>query len=105
MHARTTSCSVIARNGLAPGGAGTCGHYDPKSPPPGRTIMLEKLLRDGAPTPLLITPSSMGGAGTVCTQDVQVATLGGVTYKHLPFVVNGINSVDAGGCDVVRSEE
>ena len=63
--------------------------------------MLEKLLRVGAPSPLLITPSSMGGAGTVCTQDVQVATLGGVTYKHLPFVVNGINSVDAGGCDVV----
>ena len=63
--------------------------------------MLEKLLRAGAPSPLLITPSSMGGAGTVCTQDVQVATVGNVTYKHLPFVTNGINSVDAGGCDVV----
>jgi hypothetical protein len=63
--------------------------------------MLEKLLRAGAPSPLLITASSMGGAGTVCTQAVQVATLGGITYKHLPFVVNGINCVDAGGCDVV----
>ena len=63
--------------------------------------MLEKLLRVGAPSPLLVTPSSIGGAGTVCTQDVQVATLGGVAYKHLPFVINGINSVDAGGGDVV----
>jgi hypothetical protein len=63
--------------------------------------MLEKLLRIGAPSPLPVTASSMGGAGGECTRDVQVVTLGDVTYKHLPFVVNGINSVDAGGMDVV----
>ncbi|MEO5688170.1 MAG: hypothetical protein ABIR54_12475 [Burkholderiaceae bacterium] len=63
--------------------------------------MLEKLLRVGAPSPLPVTASSMGGAGSVCSRDVQVVTLGDVTYKHLPFVVNGINSVDAGGMDVV----
>jgi len=63
--------------------------------------MLEKLLRVGAPSPLLVTPSSIGGAGGLCTRDVQTATVGTVTYKHLPFVVNGINSVDAAGCDVV----
>jgi hypothetical protein len=66
-----------------------------------RPIMLEKLLTVGAPSPLLVTPSLIGGAGTVCTRDVQTKTLGAVTYKHLPFVVNGINSVDAGGLDVV----
>ena len=63
--------------------------------------MLEKLLTVGAPSPLLVTPSLIGGAGTVCTRDVQTRTVGAVTYKHLPFVVNGINSVDAGGLDVV----
>ena len=63
--------------------------------------MLENLLRVGAPSPLLITASTMGGNGTVCSRDVQAATLGTANYKHLPFVVNGINSVDAGGGDVV----
>jgi hypothetical protein len=63
--------------------------------------MLENLLRVGAPSPLLVTPSSIGGAGTVCSRDVQVAALGNATYKHLPFIINGINSVDAAGLDVV----
>ncbi|MCK9685022.1 hypothetical protein [Scleromatobacter humisilvae] len=63
--------------------------------------MLENLLRVGAPSPLPVTPDSNGGAGTVCSRGVQIETLGAATYKHLPFVVNGINSVDQGGVDVV----
>jgi hypothetical protein len=63
--------------------------------------MIENLLRVGAPSPLLVTASLLGGNGTVCTRDVQTTTLGTAPYKHLPFVVNGINSVDAGGLDVV----
>ena len=63
--------------------------------------MIENLLRVGAPSPLLVTASLLGGNGTTCTRDVQTTTLGTATYKHLPFVVNGINSVDAGGLDVI----
>jgi hypothetical protein len=63
--------------------------------------MIETLLRVGAPSPLIVSGTVGGGGGTLCTSDVQLATLGAVRYRHLPFVVNGINCVDAGGLDVV----
>ncbi|SHM62216.1 hypothetical protein [Rhizobacter sp. OV335] len=63
--------------------------------------MIEKLLHVGAPSPLRVTGTLGGGTGTVCSRGVEAVTLGTVNYKHLPFVQNGINSVDAGGDDVV----
>ena len=63
--------------------------------------MLERLLTVGAPSPLLTAGAMGAGNGTACSRDVRTATLGACSYKYLPFVVNGINSVDAGGLDVV----
>jgi hypothetical protein len=67
----------------------------------GDLAVLEKLLRVGDASPLLVTGTLAGGAGGLCSTGVSDQTIGSTRYWHLPFVKDGINYASSQGRDVV----